>query len=855
MFRLKTLALAVISASVVPYAGAADNELLDEVVVTARKKTESLSDVPISVAVFGGDQMKRDGVKSVTEMLRTANGVQYDSAGSIATGTITIRGLSQPGLVGDESNVPIFVDGVFVSGREGAFVPFNALERVEVLRGPQSALFGKGAFAGAVNYVTKKASVDAFEGEIEANAGSDEQAGGSLDVNIPISDTLAVRLDGYYNDSGGTHDDPDQDYILGDMRTRNGRFAVRWVPTEALGIDFSYSYNDNKDKVQPGFLLEKNAGRKVSPGLLYSESDFSPFGPDFTALNNVAFFGNPLTAANPPGFIPGINPGTYSTVIPSRFTNLYTVPDPNAVFDGDFTRYKGEVKEGNVLGGIRGYSDGSESTSKRAILSMVYDFDGYQLTSISGYSESDYETVVGYDYTVIDFSGQEVFSSWGGRPNNDRTDLSQEVRLDYVGGDALSWTAGLYYAENELDQRFTNSALLVDANGNVDPTSPDLITGNGKPLLSDRTDYQTDTEAVFASVSYTFNDRWNVTVEGRQTWEQKEANNTDIAPFRELLGDVPTGRDDEDFDYFTPRVTVDYALDDNSMIYANVAKGVKSGGINGGVTGSESSYDPEENITYEIGTKLTTFGGHARINISAYYIDWTDQQINGFASDSVAGSIPDTVVRNLGETEVVGLEADIRYQVSANWGVTVAYSYNDTEIQKGVSSQFFGYEDYAELGLDSTLYPTVNAPVTDVADATPYVPVGFADVSATDVMVSSGDLTGNSLPGTAENTVTLGADFVKEFNGFGLYSNLTAVWKDKRYLDVLNAQYVEDSWDVNFSTGVETESWRLGLNITNLLDDDTPATAYTPFANDGQPAPTGIARNGRMWNVSAAYKF
>ena len=114
MVKLKPLAVALIGASVVPHAGAADVLLLEEVVVTARKKAESLSEVPISVAAFSGEEMKRVGVNSVTDMLRTANGVQYASSGSIATGTITIRGLNQPGLVGDETNVPVFVDGVFI---------------------------------------------------------------------------------------------------------------------------------------------------------------------------------------------------------------------------------------------------------------------------------------------------------------------------------------------------------------------------------------------------------------------------------------------------------------------------------------------------------------------------------------------------------------------------------------------------------------------------------------------------------------------------------------------------------------------------------------------------------------------
>ena len=828
MFYLKscvvysTIAVALGMQVTIPIATAAESGTIEEVIVTARQKSESLTQVPLSIQAFNGAQMVRTGVDGITDVLRLTSGVQYDSSGSTGTGNITIRGLAQPGLIGDETNVAIFIDGIYASGRDAAFLPFNGIERVEVVRGPQSALYGRNAFAGAVNYITKKPA-DQFDAEIGATLGSDSQGGGTFYLSTPVSDTVAVRIDGIYDESGGTHKDPDEGYRLGERINKAGRMRTIWNASDTLAVDIGYMYMESAEKPRAGFHLQHNSHFKLSV-------------PSLLTFSNAPF---------PPSFVTPVAPGIYKLTVPADM--LVTTQARG---------YSGEVKQGKILGGVKG-AFGDRRDAEHASFTVEWAFDDYTLTALTGYNESQYRALTGYDQVVhvefgpINFRGYDI----GGQPNNNRREWSQELRLQSDNDGSLSYSAGLSYSDLSLDEWLWSASIgvtpadqaIIDANG------LGLAANHGKPPFIDYSEHSTRSRSAFFSTAYAINDALTITLEGRNTWEEKTVDN-----LINKLGTVnrPTGFARGNWEYFTPRFTVDYLFNDNNLMYLNIGKGAKSGGINGTGIGDEQSYAPEENWTYELGAKLKFWQNKGLINIAAYYIDWDSQQIKNFATNSITpGVIPSVIVTNLGKTTVHGIDVDTRIQLNSNWSFNASYAYNESDIKRGRLSPEFGHIDFDKLGMNGTDYPVVTIPVLNLG-AVPFPIVdGVVPAFQTDIQVSDGDLSGKRLPNTPKHKATFAVDYIKPFSIFNVYSSFNIVWTDKRYVDALNVAYMGSSIDANLTIGAESEQWRLALNIENVFNDNTPGTYYRPFLNNAKPDATGIARNARMWSIDIARKF
>lgn len=332
--------------------------LLEEVIVTARNRAEALSDVPVSISAFTGDELKRTGMDSLTDLTRATPGVNYDSQGSAGTGGVVIRGLAQPGLIGDETNVAVFIDGVYVSGRDAAYLPLGGIERVEVVRGPQSAIYGRNAFSGAVNYITQK-PVDFFTGEVKVTAGSDRRKGIDVGLNIPLTDWAAMRIDLTDDDSGSTHKDTNSDKRLGGHENEAARVRFNIQPTDNLEIDLTYSHLEHLENDQAGFEPGNNAG--------------IPF--DFPTTPILI----PFRDAFPNPADPGGN---------------WLVADSIGI--GQAERYAGEVYADDAVGVVPG-SVGNTREVDHIALTLNWSFGDTLWTMIASGRESEYRAITGYD--------------------------------------------------------------------------------------------------------------------------------------------------------------------------------------------------------------------------------------------------------------------------------------------------------------------------------------------------------------------------------------------------------------------------------------------------------------------------
>ena len=177
---------------------------LEEVVVTARKKEETLIDIPVAVAVLTAKDIEAKGVQNLYDVAMFTPGLTYFDAIQNQLGTPVIRGISQTNLNSPDRNVAIFYGGVYLSSTSGANLEILDVDRVEVVKGPQSALYGRNAFNGAINFVPA-APTETFFSKVEATVGSDERYEGKLVVSGPLTDRIRGRFAASYNTFDGTY--------------------------------------------------------------------------------------------------------------------------------------------------------------------------------------------------------------------------------------------------------------------------------------------------------------------------------------------------------------------------------------------------------------------------------------------------------------------------------------------------------------------------------------------------------------------------------------------------------------------------------------------------------------------------
>ena len=846
--------------------------VLEEVIVTARNKAERLQDIPVAINAFSSTDIERSDMQDMRDVVRSSPGLVYDSSGTIATGAISIRGMSQPGLIGDDTNVATFVDGVYVSGRASTFLPMMGLERIEVVRGPQSAIYGRNAFSGAMNYITAKPGGE-FEGKVEFTGGAEGQSGVSARVASPLGDRLAFSLDVVDTESGSTFEHKGE--YLGAIDNEAQRLRLLFNPSDNLEFDFSAAHIDMQEHHNAGYEIEKNAeipfGEITDPshppflwpvGQDGVSGPFGPFGP----------------------------PGEYNT-----FTNELT-PAGIAALTGGPTAYYGEAKAGDP-DGFAGNAFGVTNKSDLYSMRVNWDVGNVTLTSITAASDIETRSLQGYNNAYFgatmvfapvipvdtgmgpvtatadmpnligsfSFGGQNAYLlgvnayNYGGQPNDDRKMLSQEFRIQSNDSGPLQWSAGLLYSETDLDQWLASSALPASVSGspleflpNGDAINTASIASsilsvdeNGDARKITQTNHSTQMESAFVALAYDFTDKLNVGVEARYTKEEKVADNV-------LHFTGAQGQEEGSWDWISPRLIATYIYDEYTTFYLNIAEGSKSGGINGGTPlESEITYDPETNVTYEIGAKRTVLDGRGYMNIAAYQVNWDDQQIRSFSQFSNGATIPGAIVTNLGEVEIRGVEIETAFQISDNWAFHSAYTFNDAEVVKGVQTFSYGFVDYEAMELNSSSY----AYCVDVFN--PMAEGGKSCVVPSNApQVSDGDLSGKEMVNNYRNTFNAGFRYRRDLgNGAEFYTDLSSVWKDKRYINTVNTLWIEDHWDVNLIAGIDGDNWYGKLSVKNLLDDDTPSSAYRPYIWTQEQEPAIINRMGRMTSVSLGYRF
>jgi iron complex outermembrane recepter protein len=592
-----------------------DSFTLEEVVVTATKRAVGMQDVPIAMSVMGGDKIEKNSISNLEDLSIYMPSVHIGESGS--ANQVFIRGIGSGNNQGFEQSVGTFIDGVYYGRARNSRAAFLDLERVEVLKGPQSTLFGKNTIAGAINITTAKPT-DEFTGYVEGTY--DETLGGTgvtAMVSGPLSDTVRGRLvaktyedDGWMDNQAPGKDGPSKE-------TNVLRGTLEWDATDALQLSL---------KVEHGEFDVTGRNMKIT---------------DAGATGALFFSGS--------------------------------APYASTSTDANFSNSLG-FNEDQSMSGFAGRPQEDETESDIYQLTADYELGEHTLRSITAYTKYDYENCTDADYGPVAFLDRCREES--------HKQFTQEFLLSSPIGGAVEYLAGVFYQD---------AALESDASTMVGLTELDPVNGADAELLNF---FEQDSETISAFAEFTFNvsDEFRTIVGLRYSHDEKEAKKRQLvtvpgtgvnnAGLEFLYGDAIPGttlsfsnaydyEEERKEDHWTGNLNFQYDLNEDTMMYLNLATGYKAGGFDADNSLDASREFEDESVeSIEVGLKTEFMDGRGRLNAAIFSSDYEDVQVSTFET---AGFI----VGNAAETSVDGAEFDVTFAATQELTLTAALTYLD----------------------------------------------------------------------------------------------------------------------------------------------------------------------------------
>ncbi len=594
--RLTSVIIAAYASSF-PIVSYSDSQVLEEIVVTSQKRSESLQDIPASISAISGSDLDKQGIYEVSELFRGMPGLHFGNHQDMKTSETSIRGVrSESRSAGQDPAVGYYLDEVFLGPGVSSSIDYFDIQQIEVLRGPQGTLFGRNTIGGAIN-ITSRKPTDEPEGYVEIGVGNYNLFETKAAISGPIiEDKLLFRLAG----SMIKRDGYGENLITGTDLENADRYSLRgsltFTPNEKFEASFTADY------------------RKVKQNTNALETlNYADGSGNFLALTIGGF----------PG--PNSDPwdrDTYGDIDPSE---------------------KLEMWGGN--------------------LRLEWELPFADLISVSGYR--------GHKYAGI-YDTEQTAARWTYSSSPEKVwRFSEEIRLVSNQDNSLEWIVGSYFYKQYTDNQFTGlfGQELTDFFG---LPAGFKLTSEGLQNV--------ESYAVFANASYQISPEWSVKMGGRYTYEKKdiEYEQIDIVGLvggsREFEADRSTGE-------FTPMVSVQYEPNDNSLMYALVSKGFKSGGYNDFLgDATATGFDSESLWNYELGFKGTFMEGKLIANASIFYMDWEDIQLQ---VDNPNTPFFDPATRNAGTARSQGLELEITSSPTEHLQLSAGISLLDAEFTDG----------------------------------------------------------------------------------------------------------------------------------------------------------------------------
>lgn len=808
-------------------AAAADAESaqLEELVVTARRREENLQSVPVSVTALSANVIARNNIANIADVSKLTPSLVFDKYFSPQDTRPTIRGL--PSSRG-RPPVGILIDGIDVSTESlltaggGNLMDLRLLdfERIEVVKGPQSALYGRAAFGGAVNYVTKEPGSE-FGGHISADVATDDRYEVRGGVDLPVNEDLTVRLNGMYSYFDGFYKNTVTGNTIGGYDAAGAAIAVKWQPSDKVKLVGRVSYVDAQSEIPATVYYGLENGLAVAMPLPASAA------------------GQVIGTSRLPLAMTGYRYGPIDWEGKMSPTISADPADPTGQTDYPGAKTKTWIASlrGEFDLGFAQLSTWTGVTRQKGTTVSDVDFYGRPLTPVA------LPTPGG----VGEFSGRTLGNGfWQFDISTDLEQFSQEVRIGDLDGGPFRWAVGaLYWYENvdQLDRRITTHGIGANASAWLS-----VAQWGGRSPLAPEMGRETKHWSGYAIVEYDITDQLEVSLEGRYAQEKlnyRFAPSVALSSASPTLGRVPfilTGayqQASSTTTYFTPRAIVSYQMTPDVMFYASVARGIKPGGFTqaGVADPSYGKYNPEKLWSYEVGAKTTLFDNRLRLNASLFNMIYKGKQVTTLTpvplSISPQGFI--NVPQNIGEAEVKGLELEFTAAITPELTITGNYTHLAPE-----------YTDF--------VYDTTAALIIARAKNCTVV---TTSTGSTTCRVTQ---TGKDLEAAARDVAQLTVNYERDLeSGWRLIAETSVQYRSKRYLEDTNSWSFHPYATVDAKLGVENERWAVTAYVNNLFEDETIKSGIS--VNDvisgvvGQQIVVGYLPDPRQFGVRVRYNF
>lgn len=679
---------------------------LEEIVVTAQKRQESLQDVPISMQAFTGDQMSDMGIEKASDITKLAPNLNIATQNAMSQ-QIVIRGVGTNDFFGNApGSVGLYMDEVTMSSPFLGGLGLYDMARVEVLRGPQNSLFGRNTTGGAINYISVMPEVGGeVEGYIKATYGSHDRRELEGAVSLPMGESAALRVAGTTYDRDGLWnniDDGDDEY--GDMSRESLRATLLWEPTDntTVTLNFHRARQDGES------LPTRAVGALTNDGALRAT--------DITLTDQMVDFERNYATVN----ASGVNPST---------------DDWHDVRKTGANRADIEVDGG--------------------YLKVQHEFGDYTFTSITSYD--DVQTYYSEDDGLTGNVTARALSAAAGNGDTFETlmidmdqqyrQLSQELRLASSPDEDFRWIAGFYYFKEDST---LSQNIRFGANG-VLAFHPALNPATGVPISAidaipnpyantvsfSVAELENEVISPYVHTEFDLSDKLTMTFGLRYTEDTKknpsyfggayDKSGLDPATFysRELIETLATSlpvcpeigptqppftmcasdvttREDLEFREYGGKLGVDYQLNNDTLLFASYSRGFKSGKYDIEFLHTRSTPFPDDPVdvetldAFELGIKSDLLDNSLQLNAALFYSIWQDQQVF-----NVGSSGPQFL--NLPESDIMGLELEVKWAPSETWYIQGGLGLIQSEIQDATGI------DVAEEGHELPLTPEVTA--------------------------------------------------------------------------------------------------------------------------------------------------
>lgn len=794
---------------------------LEEVVVTARKREESLVEVPVSISVFSASLIDEAGIVEPRDFFELSPGLDFDVEHDRIGSQPSVRGVQSNNTATTRQKVTSFIDGLPMVGAAGS-IGFAGVERIEVFRGPQSAAFGRATFAGAINYVTQDPGEE-FEGKIEASGSSLGRNSLQIEMSGPINDTFGYT----FSARSDAYDGPD------DWKSSEG-FDVGGNSTDFISGKLTFAPSDRfSGEIQVRHTLTDDD----IPLRYYISAEEQARCSNFTSPNGRRYINGVFNCdtSTPVGGVQ-TNADTVAPFLAAPFTDADRAKaaeyryDPTSINERD--RLQGEFTFSFDTGDLQILAFLGEETYQRW-------FDRDRSNAVLGIAPGSGRAV-----------GRQVSHI------SDPTEIEEtmlEVRWLSGGNDRLAWTlGGAYYDYNFDSQLYNRYAIIADGTGTLNPFL----------ILSENS----QNTAVFANISYDISDRTTASLESRYQTEDMANLNTIT---NEFFVNTSTA--------FLPRLAINHDLGNGVTAYGQIARGVNPAGVNATAASpnvkaaheqatalgyidwsldSALTFPQEEIINSEIGIKASLADDRLQLSAALFQMDWEHyNQIGTLPFDVITlwqdggmvgpmpSYLPGLTPRNyslrafldLGEASVSGLEAEARWFLNDNWELSGNFTVQDSE-----------FKDYC----DATAVSGIGLlPTKEIGDGS-------------GVLFDCIDVSGNEFSRQPDLSYALAASYRKAAIGgtnWNLLARLDYRFIGEQWLDLVNMAALPVTQTLNASVNFSDGRWNFRVWGRNLTDNDTPRVVE--FATDYNTTTRGVRnfnllpREGSELGFTLDYQF